>query len=98
MSNSSETNNGINYSRRNLMMATGAAVATIGIASTVGTAQAVAQDAIWDKTFPKSDDVDHQKVSFKNRYGIALAGDLYLPKSRGDQALAALVISGPFGA
>lgn len=52
----------------------------------------------WDKTFPKSDKVDHQKVSFKNRYGITLAADLYLPKNRGTQRLAALAVGGPFGA
>ncbi|RNM04248.1 alpha/beta hydrolase [Dickeya undicola] len=52
----------------------------------------------WDKTFPKSDKVDHRKVTFKNRYGITLAADLYLPKNRGNQQLAALAISGPFGA
>ncbi|NAT78352.1 hypothetical protein CWD78_12805 [Dickeya dadantii] len=52
----------------------------------------------WDKTFPKSDKVDHRKVTFKNRYGITLAADLYLPKNRGDQRLAALAIGGPFGA
>ena len=34
----------------------------------------------WDKTFPKSDKVDHKKVTFKNRYGITLAADLYIPK------------------
>lgn len=38
----------------------------------------------WDKVFPKSDRVDHQKVTFTNRYGITLVGDLYLPKGRGD--------------
>jgi fermentation-respiration switch protein FrsA (DUF1100 family) len=52
----------------------------------------------WDKTFPKSDKVKHRKVTFKNRFGITLAGDLYLPKSRGNQRLAALAVSGPFGA
>jgi fermentation-respiration switch protein FrsA (DUF1100 family) len=52
----------------------------------------------WDKTFPKSDDVDHQKVTFKNRYGITLAADLYLPKNRAGERLAALAVSGPFGA
>ena len=34
----------------------------------------------WDKTFPKSDKVDHKKVTFKNRYGIELAADMYVPK------------------
>ena len=52
----------------------------------------------WDKTFPKSNQVDHQKVTFKNRYGITLAADLYLPKNRDNQRLAAIVVGGPFGA
>lgn len=52
----------------------------------------------WDKTFAKSDKVDHRKVTFKNRYGITLAGDLYLPKHRGSRRLPALAVSGPFGA
>ena len=52
----------------------------------------------WDKTFPKSAKVDHQKVTFKNRYGITLAGDLYVPKDRAGQRLAALAVGGPFGA
>ena len=52
----------------------------------------------WDKVFPKSDKVEHRKVTFKNRYGITLAADLYLPKNRGDQRLPALAVSGPFGA
>ena len=34
----------------------------------------------WDKTFPKSDKVDHCKVTFVNRYGITLAADMYVPK------------------
>lgn len=52
----------------------------------------------WDKTFPQSTKVDHQKVTFKNRYGITLAADLYLPKNRDNQKLAAIAVSGPFGA
>lgn len=52
----------------------------------------------WDKVFPKSDKVDHQKVMFKNRYGITLAADLYLPKDRTNKPLPAIVVSGPFGA
>lgn len=52
----------------------------------------------WDKTFPKSDKVDHRKVTFKNRFGITLAGDLYVPKDRGSRRLPALAVSGPFGA
>lgn len=50
----------------------------------------------WDKTFPKSDKVDHRKVSFKNRYGITLIGDLYRPHNSGGQ-LAAIAVGGPFG-
>lgn len=52
----------------------------------------------WDKVFPKSDKVDHKKVTFRNRYGIALSADLYMPKKRDIQKLPALVLSGPFGA
>ena len=49
-------------------------------------------------TFQLSDKVTRQKVTFKNRYGITLSGDLYLPKNAGIQKLSALAISGPFGA
>src|SRR5688572_29171444 len=49
-------------------------------------------------TFQLSDKVTRQKVTFKNRYGITLTGDLYAPKNLGTQTLAALAISGPFGA
>ncbi|WP_226101786.1 alpha/beta hydrolase [Dickeya oryzae] len=52
----------------------------------------------WDKTFAQSSKVDHRKVSFQNRYGITLVGDLYLPKDRGERKLAAIALSGPFGA
>ncbi len=52
----------------------------------------------WDKTFPKSAKVDHRKVTFKNRYGITLAADLYVPRNAGGRKLAALAVSGPFGA
>lgn len=49
-------------------------------------------------TFTLSDQVTRQKVSFVNRYGIRLTGDLYLPKNQDGKPLAALAISGPFGA
>lgn len=49
-------------------------------------------------TFQLSDKVIRQKVSFKNRYGITLSGDLYLPKNGGNEKVSALAISGPFGA
>lgn len=51
----------------------------------------------WDKTFPKSETVDHCKVTFVNRYGITLAADMYVPKAAKDR-LPAIAISGPFGA
>ena len=53
--------------------------------------------AEWDKTFPKSDKVDHKKVTFHNRYGITLAADMYTPKNA-DGKLPAIAVSGPFGA
>lgn len=51
----------------------------------------------WDKTFPKSDKVNHRKITFHNRYGITLAADLYEPKNA-DGKLAAIAVCGPFGA
>jgi uncharacterized protein len=51
-----------------------------------------------DYTFPLSDKVTRQKVTFKNRFGITLSGDLYIPKDSSNKRLAALAISGPFGA
>ena len=51
----------------------------------------------WDKVFPKSDKVNHKKVTFTNRFGITLAADLYEPKNY-EGKLAAIAISGPFGA
>ncbi|MDY4751878.1 MAG: alpha/beta hydrolase [Prevotella sp.] len=53
--------------------------------------------AEWDKTFPKSDKVDHKKVTFINRYGITLAADMYTPKNA-EGELPAIAVSGPFGA
>lgn len=52
----------------------------------------------WDKTFVESNKVDHRKVTFENRYGITTVGDLYIPRNSGDQKLAAIAVSGPFGA
>lgn len=51
----------------------------------------------WDKTFPKSDKVDHKKVTFNNRYGFTLAADMYTPKNPQGK-LSAVAVSGPFGA
>ena len=51
----------------------------------------------WDKTFPKSEKVNHRKVTFHNRYGITLVADLYEPKEVNGK-LPAIAVSGPFGA
>ncbi|WP_227994803.1 alpha/beta hydrolase [Oceanobacillus sp. CFH 90083] len=51
----------------------------------------------WDKVFPKSDEVNHRKVTFPNRYGITLVADLYEPKNM-EGKLSAIAVSGPFGA
>lgn len=52
---------------------------------------------VWDKKFPQSDKVNHRKVTFKNRFGIELAADLYEPKTSLDKS-PALAVAGPFGA
>ena len=51
----------------------------------------------WDKTFPKSEKVKHEKVTFKTQYGLTLAADLYIPKNA-EGKLPAIAVSGPFGA
>lgn len=86
--------------RRALMKLTGAGMAALGVGSlfTLSNAEAETMSNEWDKTFPKSGSVDHQKVTFTNRYGLTLSGDLYLPKNRSDRRLAAIAVSGPFGA
>ncbi|RYQ64017.1 alpha/beta hydrolase [Bifidobacterium pseudolongum] len=52
---------------------------------------------VWDKVFPQSDKVGHSKITFHNRYGIELAADVYKPKHASGK-LAAIAVSGPFGA
>lgn len=49
-------------------------------------------------TFELSEKVTRTKVTFTNRYGITLTGDLYTPKDSNGQLLPALAVSGPFGA
>jgi fermentation-respiration switch protein FrsA (DUF1100 family) len=88
--------------RRGLMKLTCMGVAAIGAASVMTASNAKAQTLNmtqeWDKVFPRSKDVDHQKVTFTNRYGITLAADLYMPKTREGSGNPAIVVSGPFGA
>lgn len=81
-----------------LMLATTACFTTAFAAqqSTQETTLTLTQE--WDKTFAQSDKVEHKKVTFKNRYGITLAADLYTPKNMGSKKLPALAISGPYGA
>jgi fermentation-respiration switch protein FrsA (DUF1100 family) len=72
---------------------TGMALVAAGSSETTQAADQV----VWDKTFPKSEKVEHRKLTFKNRYGITLSADLYQPKTRTGK-LAAIAVSGPFGA
>ena len=51
----------------------------------------------WDKVFPKSEKVNHKKISFKNHFGITLVADMYEPKEY-EGLLPAIAVSGPFGA
>ncbi len=51
----------------------------------------------WDKTFSKSEKVEHKKITFINRYGITLAADMYIPQNA-EGKLPAIAVSGPFGA
>lgn len=75
-------------------------------AETVGSSKAPAEtiDAAklpqrWDKTFPVNDKVEHKKVTFHNRYGITLVGDLYTPKeAKAQDKMAAIAVAGPYGA
>ena len=73
-------------------------VSTMSHAQTANPTEPVSMVTQWDKTFAQSDKVEHRKVSFKNRYGLTLVADLYLPKNRGNTRLAAIAVSGPFGA
>ncbi len=98
MNRKTDNTEGFDAGRRSLMKATGVAVAALGVIPVAASTPTFAQTSSWDKVFPKSDRVDHQKVSFKNRYGVTLSGDLYLPKERGSGRLAAVVVGGPFGA
>ncbi|ASM00446.1 alpha/beta hydrolase [Serratia marcescens] len=81
-----------------LLFASLSGVTTMSYADSVNPNAPVSMIDKWDKTFAESQKVDHRKVSFQNRYGITLVGDLYLPKDRGDRKLAAIAVSGPFGA
>ncbi len=51
----------------------------------------------WDKVFPKSEKVEHEKISFHNHFGFELAADVYTPRNAQGR-LAAIAVCGPFGA
>lgn len=75
----------------------------IGVFIIGGISMAFAKDVLksndWDKTFKKDENVNIKKVTFKNRYGIELVGDLHTPKDiKKDKKYPAIAISGPFGA
>lgn len=91
-------------SRRAFLKKSGACAAALGALSVTGTAFAASNGAPtltlsneWDKTFDKSDKVDHKKVSYRTRYGLTLVADLYVPKNITGKH-PALAVSGPFGA
>lgn len=74
-------------------------MATLGLVlAALDGVYAAAADSAWDKVFPKSDKVEVKKVEFKNRFGIKLVGDLYEPKNKSGEKMAAIAVSGPFGA
>lgn len=81
-----------------LLCASLSGVSTMSYADVTNPNAPISMVEKWDKTFAESNKVDHRKVTFQNRYGITLVGDLYLPKEHGDRKLAAIAISGPFGA
>lgn len=90
----------VRFGRRDLLKLSAASLTTAALpfAATPSSAKAQIMSSQWDKVFPRSEKVDHAKVTFKNRYGLTLAGDLYTPKARGSAPLSALAVSGPFGA
>ena len=82
-----------------MLFAGAAAAADKGPSGTTASKDGDAMELVqkWDKVFPKSDKVEHRKVIFRTRYGTMLAGDLYVPRGTKGK-LAALAVSGPFGA
>jgi len=84
--------------RRLLLKLTGTGALIVGLLSMVGGTGLAQGTLAWDKTFPRSTRVDHQKVSFVNRLGISLVGDLYVPKNL-DRSLRypAIIVGHPYG-
>jgi len=77
------------------------ALAAIGFAACTKTDNSMQMTQEWDKVFPKSEKVSHEKVTFVNRFGITLVADLYKPNDQSqitNDKYAAIAVSGPFGA
>jgi hypothetical protein len=73
--------------------------AALAVALSTPNVTQAADQLAWDKTFPQSDKVIHQKVSFNNRLGINLVADLYIPKNLDrSKKHPAIVVGGPYGA
>lgn len=94
-----------NSTRRDFLKKSAIATTTLAIAGginafadTTNENKTINNTTKWDKTFPKSDIVEHKKVSFKNRFAITLVADLYTPKNMKNKKYEAIVLSGPFGA
>lgn len=74
------------------------ALAMLAMAGAVSAEDIPVDTMAWDKTFPKSENVSHQKVSFYNRLGINLVADMYMPKDMdGSKTYPAVIVGHPFG-
>ena len=90
--NESRSRNRVRFSTRVL-----AAIA-LGVLVSMSSIAFAADSLAWDKTFPQSNKVNHEKVSFNNRLGINLVGDLYIPKSIDrSKKSPAIIVGHPFG-
>lgn len=88
----------IDVGRRTILKLAGAGAAAAGVLSLSGNAAYAQYAGTWDKTFPKSDRVDHRKVSYTNRLGINLVADMYIPRSiDASQRHPALIVGHPYG-
>ncbi len=97
--NTSLGRRGMNAGRRMLLKLTATTLIALSAVSMASSASFAQNTLAWDKTFPKSDRVDHRKVTYYNRLGITLVADLYVPKDLDRSGKhPALVVGPPFGA
>ncbi|MCX5568174.1 alpha/beta hydrolase [Kaistia nematophila] len=94
--NQNDTTAGAN--RRDLLKMAGIGATALGLASVSGTSASAQPSSEWDKVFPRNDAIGHEKVSFTNRYGVTLVGDLYTPEGAAARGMPAIAVCGPFGA